>query len=159
MLERAKPGRKAALETMLAESMETCLVDPFVQMAASGRGAASAALAQAWITTTSSLTEAELLDEAGLIEIGIMVCLQVLRILLSTMDFQGMGVSLPMGLIEIGDGSLHHHATPWIWVAGSRSSLRREDAGFLDIGVMMSLHALHPGSRLKIEYSGHDIKF
>lgn len=74
MLERAKPAKKAALETMLAESMETCLVDPFVQMAASGRGAASAALAQAWITTMSSLTEGELLDEGGLIEMGVMVC-------------------------------------------------------------------------------------
>ena len=73
ILERTKLAKKATLENMLAESMETCLADPFIYTAANGHTGASAALAQAWITAMSSLAERELLSEAGLIEMGIMV--------------------------------------------------------------------------------------
>lgn len=79
MLEIKKPGKKPVLEKLLAGGIEKCLEEPFILAASSGRHAASAALAQAWITAVSSLIARHMLDEAGLVDMAVKVSPQAVQ--------------------------------------------------------------------------------
>ena len=73
MLEVKKPAKKAVLDRMLANGIDTCLVGPFVSAESVDKREAAAALAQAWMAFLTALQAHGGLDEPKLVDLAIKV--------------------------------------------------------------------------------------